>query len=512
MSDWFVKREAESEEWAARDLKVVQPDVASEIAQGLREDAQVFCGSPSYDPSETQTAIVRELDDFLATEGKRWGIERGSEDYNRLVPLFRDYKAEAMARTIERIENHLEGERLMNGGRPSVRPSRERAFPDLTATTLLRDMPRPTMLLGKFLDDFMAYQKKAHSEAAYASYALPVRALREIIGENASISSVSRPQIEKVCGVLRMLPKNATKKYPELSLEAAIAAAEREGNVEKRSERTLKNEYDQLVAVFNYAVDDGLIGTNPAKGRKLRADFKVKRKKQRVPFSEEELRKIFAAPLYTGCKDDERNYFKPGSERPRRGRFWIPLLALFHGCRMNELCQLYTEDIKSEDGVSYLAIRTELDDDEIENTGKRQKTEASRRNIPIHPELHRIGFMDYVVERRADTASPMLFPTLKRYAKTGRYSKHFSKWFSSFLIHALGHKPKAVFHSFRHNFRAECIRAKLSTEIAEMLGGWSDGNASSEVEYRHANMRLRFEEISKIAYRNLDLSHLHTGR
>jgi hypothetical protein len=104
----------------------------------------------------------------------------------------------------------------------------------------------------------------------------------------------------------------------------------------------------------------------------------------------------------------------------------------------------------------------------------------------------------------------MLFPTLKRYEKTGRFSKHFSKWFSSFLIHALGHKPKAVFHSFRHNFRSECIRAKLAREIVEILGGWGDGDASSEVEYRHADMRLRFEEISKVRYRNLDLSHLYT--
>jgi hypothetical protein len=240
MSDWFVKREAESEEWAASELKQVEADAASEMAQALREDAQVISGSPHYDPNDSQNLALSELDEFLATEGRRWGIERGSEDYARLVPMFRDFKAEVMARTIERIENHLEEERVKQGGRSRLRSPREQAFPHLTSHSLLPHMSRPTMLLGKFLDDFMDYQNKAHTEGAAAGYALPVRALREIIGDNVHLASITRPQIEKVCGVLKSLPKNSTKKYGDLSLEAAIEAAEREGNEVRRSERTLK--------------------------------------------------------------------------------------------------------------------------------------------------------------------------------------------------------------------------------------------------------------------------------
>lgn len=33
---------------------------------------------------------------------------------------------------------------------------------------------------------------------------------------------------------------------------------------------------------------------------------------------------IFNAPLYTGCKDDGRNYNKVGTNHPRRIRFWLP--------------------------------------------------------------------------------------------------------------------------------------------------------------------------------------------
>lgn len=36
----------------------------------------------------------------------------------------------------------------------------------------------------------------------------------------------------------------------------------------------------------------------------------------------------------------------PGDQFPRRHRFWLPLIALWSGMRIEEICQLYVEDIK----------------------------------------------------------------------------------------------------------------------------------------------------------------------
>ncbi|MCA3704992.1 hypothetical protein [Phenylobacterium sp.] len=47
----------------------------------------------------------------------------------------------------------------------------------------------------------------------------------------------------------------------------------------------------------------------------------VWRRDKRLPFSNEQLRSIFNAPLYTGCTDDWLGFAQPGPERPRRGRF-----------------------------------------------------------------------------------------------------------------------------------------------------------------------------------------------
>ena len=68
---------------------------------------------------------------------------------------------------------------------------------------------------------------------------------------------------------------------------------------------------------------------------------------------------IFHAPLYTGCKDDGRNYNKVGTNHPRRIRFWLPLIALFTGARINEICQLHTDDVQEKNGILFISINEE---------------------------------------------------------------------------------------------------------------------------------------------------------
>lgn len=100
----------------------------------------------------------------------------------------------------------------------------------------------------------------------------------------------------------------------------------------------------------------------------------------------------------------------PGPARPRRGRFWVPLIALFSGMRMNEICQLHAADIHRLDGVDCFFVTEGPSDSD---NGKRLKTAASERLIPIHPALIEMGFMTFVTERRA-TGAVRLFSELQK--------------------------------------------------------------------------------------------------
>ena len=490
VSDWFVKSEARSEEWANQRVPCLDDREKEDVLEALKGDSAALAEKPGVLPDDGSG----ELDAFLNGEGFHLGIEKGSEDYHRLLPLFRQAHAENIRRTIDRIL----------GERPKHYDPR---LAELNAHTRLPPAPRQMVALGKFLDGFMEYQRRAHSETTPAAYALAVRILREVIGEETPLQTVSRHHLEKVFNVLCRVPVNMTQRYPGLTAEKAIIAAERAKDTRTLAPRTLRNNYILIVAVFNYAVGEQLISENPAKGRKNAEIFKVKKKQpKRQLFTPEELQKIFHAPLFTGCQDDENGYAKPGPNKPRRGRFWVPLLALFHGLRCNEACQLYAEDIGEEKGIPYLHVREDLDDEE--ETEKRIKNDASCRKVPIHPEVLKMGFMEYVGEIRRDNPAGRLFPTLTPCKSTGRFSKPFGKWFSRFLECACGEKPKGTFHSFRHHFRTQLIKGEVQREYVEALGGWKP-EGSSEIEYRHAELPELRGAIEKVTYPGLDLGHLY---
>jgi len=138
----------------------------------------------------------------------------------------------------------------------------------------------------------------------------------------------------------------------------------------------------------------------PFRGLKVKTRKKVR--EERDPFTLEELHAIFKAPLYTGCRS--LSHWKyPGSLVPRdAGIFWVPLISLYTGARLGEVIQLFTGDVREEDGITFFDINNDGED-------KRLKNSNSKRAIPVHPALIAMGLMEHV-ERRRRQAGNRLFP------------------------------------------------------------------------------------------------------
>lgn len=91
----------------------------------------------------------------------------------------------------------------------------------------------------------------------------------------------------------------------------------------------------------------------------------ISRRKEAVEvqaFTKDELKKIFDPKTYPRVMDKKYAY-----------RYWIPLLALFHPVRLNEICQLYIEDVRLDKGVWYLNLTDERKDQHLKNPQSRRR-------------------------------------------------------------------------------------------------------------------------------------------
>jgi len=131
------------------------------------------------------------------------------------------------------------------------------------------------------------------------------------------------------------------------------------------------------------------------------------------------------------------------------------LLALTTGGRLNELAQLYLDDVRqSENGTWYLdfnldgADKLDADDSDL-GPDKSLKTVNSIRVVPLHALIVNAGLPNYVNALR-EAGHDRLFPELKRDAIKG-YGKPAGSWFNErFLgrrlrIERNGKKPSIAF-------------------------------------------------------------------
>jgi len=155
----------------------------------------------------------------------------------------------------------------------------------------------------------------------------------------------------------------------------------------------------RLSSVMAFAVDSGLLETNPVTASRIHKRLGSGKPKRRLDdnrgYSWSELVNLFSHAEFQKLRDAQG--------RPGNAVFWIPLMAAYTGARREELAQLYIEDIHQHECGSWF-IRI-IDD----RPDKSVKTDSSRRDIPVHPDLIALGLLTLVHGRLPGTR---VFPQL----------------------------------------------------------------------------------------------------
>lgn len=178
-------------------------------------------------------------------------------------------------------------------------------------------------------------------------------------------------------------------------------------------------------------------------------------------FHYDELQRIFAKDSYLALRTPHE--------------FWMPLLGLFTGARIGELAQLNLGDIRQDKDSNWIIS---IDDKEF----KKVKTGASRREIPLHPKLIELGFLEYLADVRAAVPeSDRIFPYL-RYDKKNGFADVPSEAFGRYLDTLKIHGDDKVFHSFRSTANQRLKENDVQPSVRSQLVG-HEREGTNEMAY-----------------------------
>jgi integrase len=312
------------------------------------------------------------------------------------------------------------------------------------------------------------------------------------------VARIKRPHVLRFREALQEMPLRRTGKLRTATLPELVEWSKEHTSVQRVSAETVNVMLGSVQAVSVWAQNNGLIPEDVSWSDPFSRMRLPTRRFKRAPWALEELRTLFSSTIFTH------------GDRPVSGKgeaaFWLPLMALFTGARLNELAPLTAADVITDPATDIVSINIKQDREQ----GRRLKTAGSARLVPIHPELTRIGFLKFV-DWICLTASEeaRLFPLLVL-SRKGSFGEAWAKWFGDYK-RRLGIKNKAsVFHSFRHGFKDAARAAHVSEELHDAL----TGHAGSSVgpTYGSRDMVRRFgletltDAVNKVKYPGLDLS------
>lgn len=182
------------------------------------------------------------------------------------------------------------------------------------------------------------------TEALSATVSAPLRVhednLLHLLDYWIKQNKPSPRSIEAALFAVQQLDK-VTEHKPASKLTKADLVSYKDNRLEKVSPATVEKDLNLLGAIFNTAVNNAKLSSNPAEG--VKAPTVKGGKKPRIAYELKDLQTIFSSPIYTD------------NHRPKGGAgeasFWLPLIALFSGARLTEIGQLLTEDVREEAGI-----------------------------------------------------------------------------------------------------------------------------------------------------------------
>ncbi|MEO6852358.1 MAG: DUF6538 domain-containing protein [Rhodoferax sp.] len=244
-------------------------------------------------------------------------------------------------------------------------------------------------------------------------------------------------------------------------------------------DKTALNYWTALCALWNSALDVGLVTVNPWAGMTI----KVRDSEKRSPFTAEQMGLLFGSSLFTEGRWDTVEHVDPWDA------YMGVILLLNSGARIGEIAQLECVDVQRVNGLDVI---------DIHGRAGTVKTADSVRVVPLARMVIDLGFLEFVQARR-DAGAVKVFPSFHRGGKVPP-GELFTEWMRHYRD-AVGLPAGRLegAHKFRHTIRSKLAALHIGIETADALTGHATATGSGR-GYTHIGLPGVFEAIERIVW------------
>jgi integrase len=369
-----------------------------------------------------------------------------------------------------------------------------RAGDGASLTAVPSDAPPLSMRLSELTDLHLGNMKRGkngeRSSTKERKYILTL--LREVIGDKP-VAAITTEDAAAFADVLSVWPAYVHNQPDFKHMSALnIAAKAKLEKCRPIHSGTQGKHVKAIKAFFHWCIESQAIKEDPFRFIQLSRYRDVIPRKKDV-FSTPDLQTLFNA-------DRMRSFTEPH-------KFWVPLIALHTGMRVNEISQLYVEDVKADTVLDETGAPHRLLYFDVSpfREGQSVKSPHAKRSIPVHSRLIGLGFEAYVDDVRRSGAVH-LFPGLTW--KADGPGRVVTQWFNGRHLRKLCGitTPSKTLHCFRHTITTLADRSFIPDSVMRTINGHSDGVAIDKRSYVARGSLLECKRaLEKLPFPDLDL-------
>ena len=213
---------------------------------------------------------------------------------------------------------------------------------------------------------------------------------------------------------------------------------------------------------------------------------------QQEAYTSNDLKKLFNSKEY-----------KSGLHRTA-SQFWVPLIAIYTGARLNEICQLSLKDVFQDKATGKWVF--DFNEDHLDDPKKSIKKPHHARLVPIHKKLIELGVLEYIKHIKT-LKHKRVFEDLPYVTDANKYGDKLQRWFNRTYVgknRCNITTKNTSFHSLRHTVITHLVNevGVDANKIAVGMGQTPQGGVTQTTYTKRPALKDYSVHFDKINFDN----------